>query len=86
MARQAGGRDTELDIVSFDPNEMLMALLVGCVGTVCFLYGKRQSRLPHMVVGAALIAHPFFVTNIAISAAITLALLGALWWTVRLGA
>lgn len=72
--------------MNFDPNAMLLALLVGSIGFVCFVYGKRQGRFPHMLAGAALIVYPYFVSNVIASAAIGAALLALLWLAVRLGA
>jgi hypothetical protein len=72
--------------VNFDPNALLMSLLVGSVGFVLFVYGKRQARLPHMAVGAALCIYPYFVSNLVASIAIAVALVTLLWVAVRLGA
>jgi hypothetical protein len=72
--------------MDFDPNSLLMGLLVGSVGFVCFVYGRRQGRLPHMLVGVALIVYPYFVSSVVGSAAIAAGLLALLWLAVRLGA
>ena len=62
-----------------------MSLLVGSIGMVCFMYGKRQERLPHVAVGVILMVYPYFVSNLILSSAITVALLAGLWLAVRLG-
>jgi hypothetical protein len=72
--------------VSFDPNSLLLSLLVGSIGFVLFVYGKKQARLPHMLVGSALFVYPYFVSNLALSAAIAVALVAVLWLAVRMGA
>lgn len=72
--------------MSFDPNSLLLSLLVGSVGFVLFVYGKKQARLPHMLAGAAMFVYPYFVSNLAVSAAIAVALVAALWLAVRMGA
>ncbi len=71
--------------LDFDANTILMSLLVGSIGMVCFMYGKRQERLPHVVVGVILMVYPYFVSNLILSGGITVALLTGLWFAVRLG-
>jgi hypothetical protein len=71
--------------VDLDANALLASMAIGCVGLVAFLYGKKQSRLPQMVVGVALMVYPYFVSNLIIMAAIAAALLVALFVAVRLG-
>ena len=39
------------DAMTVDGNALLLSLLVGCVGLACFVYGKRQGRLPQMLAG-----------------------------------
>jgi hypothetical protein len=72
--------------MDLDGNSILVSLLIGLVGAGCFMYGRRQARVPAMVVGAALIVYPYFVSNIAVMVAIAVGLLVALWGAVRLGA
>jgi hypothetical protein len=72
--------------VSLDPNELLLSLLVGSIGFVCFVYGRRQGRFPHMLAGAVLVVYPYFVPNLIASAIIAVVILGLLWLGVRLGA
>jgi hypothetical protein len=71
--------------MNLDPNVLLASLLVGSVGFVSFAYGKKQRRLPQMLVGLGLMAYPYFVTNIPLMFGIAVALLGGLWLMVRLG-
>jgi hypothetical protein len=71
--------------MNLDGNAILVSLLVGLVGAACFVYGKRQGRVPPMVIGAALTIYPYFVSNVAVMIAIAVALLVALWGAVRLG-
>jgi hypothetical protein len=71
--------------VELDGNSILASMLVGSIGFVAFVYGKRQGRLPQMVVGVILCIFPYFVTNILAMFAITAALLFALWGVVKLG-
>jgi hypothetical protein len=71
--------------MNFDANALLASLLIGSIGFVAFVYGKRQARVPHMFVGITLMAYPYFVSNLYLMAGIAVALLGGLWTAVRLG-
>ncbi len=62
---------------------LIASLIVSGIGTVAFIYGKRQSRVPHMAVGALLCIFPYFVENLYLTAGITVLLLGALWGSVK---
>jgi hypothetical protein len=72
--------------MDIDGNALLLSLLIGCVGVACFVYGRRQSRLPQMLAGATLVVYPYFVPNLILMAAIAAAVLGLLWLALRLGA
>jgi hypothetical protein len=71
--------------MDLDANSLLASLLIGLVGTACFIYGKKQGRFPQMLVGATLVVYPYFVSNVMLMVAIAVALLVALWGAVRLG-
>jgi hypothetical protein len=71
--------------MDLDGNSILASLLIGLIGAGCFMYGRRQGRVPPMAVGAALVVYPYFVTNVAAMIGIAVALLAALWGAVRLG-
>lgn len=83
MAEFAGPSDTLS--VDLDANAILASIMIGTVGLGVFIYGKRQSRLPHMIAGIGLMAYPYFVSNVLLMAGIAMALLAALWLVVRLG-
>jgi hypothetical protein len=69
-----------------DGNALLLSLLIGCVGFVCFVYGKRQGRVPQMLAGIILSVYPYFVSNLLAMAAIAVVVLVLLGIAVRLGA
>jgi len=69
--------------LDFDANSLIASLVVSSIGTVAFIYGKRQSRVPHMAIGAILCIFPYFVSDLYLMGGITVALLGALWAGVR---
>jgi hypothetical protein len=72
--------------VGVDPNAILLSLLEGSIGFVLFVYGKKQARLPHMLGGVALCVYPYFVSNLVVSGALAVAVLGLLWLAVAAGA
>ncbi|MBF0532871.1 MAG: hypothetical protein HQL23_07240 [Candidatus Omnitrophica bacterium] len=44
-------------------SNMIGALIFGAIGFVAFVYGKKNCRWPLMIIGAALMVYPYFVTN-----------------------
>jgi len=71
--------------MNLDGNALLASLLIGSIGFVSFAYGKRQRRLPQMLVGVALMAFPYFVASVPLMFGIAVALLGALWLLIKVG-
>lgn len=71
--------------MDIDGNALLASLFVSSIGMAVFVYGKRQSRLPHMVVGASLMIYPYFVSNVFLIFGIAVVLLGGLWAAARAG-
>ncbi len=69
--------------MDLDANSLLASLLVSSIGFVALIYGKRQSRVPHIAVGFLMMAYPYFVTNVALMLGIAVLLLGGLWGAVR---
>ncbi len=72
--------------MNLDGNALLLSLVIGSVGFVCFAYGKRQGRVPPMIAGAILLVYPYFVSDLLAMAAVAVAVLALLWTAVRLGA
>ena len=68
-----------------DPNALLASLFISSVGLVSFLYGKKQGRIPQLVIGLVLIVYTYFLTSIVWMFVIAAALLALLWIVVRLG-
>ncbi len=71
--------------MSLDGNVLIAALLISSVGFVSFAYGKKQRRLPQMLVGFALMGFPYFVSSVPWMFGIAVGLLGALGLMLRLG-
>jgi hypothetical protein len=72
--------------MSLDPASIIVSLLLSSVGFVGFVYGKRQSRLPHMLAGAVLMIFPYFVPNVWWMAGVGVAIISLWILAVRSGA
>jgi hypothetical protein len=72
--------------MNLDANALFASLFISSVGFVSFAYGKKQHRLPQMVVGLGLMGFPYFVGSIPWMFGIAAALLGALALLLKLGA
>jgi hypothetical protein len=66
-------------------NSLLASLLISSMGFVAFMYGKRQRRLPQMLVGVLLMGFPYFVSNVLLMFGLAVVLLACLWGMLRLG-
>lgn len=71
--------------MNLDGSSLIASLIIGSVGFVAFAYGKKQSRLPQMLVGLVLMVFPYFVTSVPWMVGIAAALLGGLWVMLRAG-
>jgi hypothetical protein len=71
--------------LNLDANSLLASLLVGSIGFVAFAYGKKQNRLPQMIVGLGLMGFPYFVTSVPLMLGIAAGLLGLLFVLVMVG-
>ncbi len=66
-------------------NGLLASLFISSIGLVVLLYGKRQGRLPQLVIGFVLVVYTYFLSSVGWMFGIAAALLGLLWLLVRLG-
>lgn len=71
--------------MDFDVNSLLASFVVSSVGFVLFVYGKRMSRAPHLLVGLVLLIYPYFVSAVLPMFGIAALLLGLLWFAVKRG-
>ena len=71
--------------MDIDANSLLTGMLVSSIGFVLFVYGKKQSRFPQLVVGLVLMVYPYFVPSALLMFGIAVCLLGLLWLGVRAG-
>ncbi len=72
--------------MSFEPTSLLISFLFGSLGFVGFVYGRRMSRLPHMVAGALLMSYPLVVGDPVILVAVGVIIVGLWAASVRMGA
>jgi hypothetical protein len=71
--------------MDLEGSSLIASLIVSSVGFVVFGYGKRQQRVPQVVVGLALMGFPYFVPSVPVMASIAAMLLGGLWLAIRFG-
>jgi hypothetical protein len=71
--------------MSFDPTVLFLGMVISSVGLGLFVYGKKQARLPQLVVGLALMVFPYFAGAPRVLVSTAALLLLALWWALRLG-
>jgi len=65
--------------MSVDPTWLFLSLIPSGVGFVLFVYGKKQTRWPHMVAGLLLMVYPYFAESTA-SLVLTGAGIGVMLW------
>ena len=63
---------------------IIVGFVVSTIGLSFFLYGKKQARLPQLVLGMLLMATPFFAPPVW-AAGIAGAAIAGLWLAVRAG-
>ena len=71
--------------MNFDANAFLLSMLIGSVGFVAFVYGKKQSRLPQMLAGLILMGFPYFVSNLWLMLGIAVGVLVVMYGLIRAG-
>lgn len=71
--------------MDIDANALLASFVPSSIGLVLLMYGKRQGRAPHMVVGLVLMIYPYFVSNILLMFGIAAVLVAGLSIAVRRG-
>lgn len=72
--------------MDFDhPWALFSGLIIGCIGMVIFMYGKKQVNLKALAIGGVLCVFPYFVTSLLAMWLITGACLGGLYLSSRDG-
>ncbi len=57
---------------------IVVGIFIGLIGIALISYGRKDVRVPHMVVGGVLLVYPYFVGNWIIIIGIAAFLLGGL--------
>ena len=68
-----------------NPASLMVSLTVSTIGFGFFIYGRKQARIPQVVVGLGLMIYPYFIGGVAPMLAVGAALLGILWLWLRMG-
>jgi hypothetical protein len=71
--------------MSLDPGWLFLSLVIGGIGFVLFVYGRKQERWPQLVAGLALMIYPYFVSSLGALIGVAAALCIGLWLAVRNG-
>jgi hypothetical protein len=71
--------------VLFEGDALIFSIFASFIGLALLIYGKRQARGPHLLVGFLLLVFPYFVGNALLIIAISAVLCALLWGAVRLG-
>lgn len=64
---------------------LFINLFVSSIGFAFFIYGKKQSRFPQLVGGIALMAYPYFITDVWIMLGVGVVILAGMWLAMRFG-
>jgi chromate transport protein ChrA len=67
------------------PGGLFLDLMLGVMGFALLRYGKKNSRMPQLAIGLALMIMPWAVSSILLELLIAAGLLGLLWFLVRQG-
>jgi hypothetical protein len=68
-----------------NPWGLLLSLVIGSLGMGFFIYGKKQARIPQIVLGILMMVYPYFISNLWLMSGIALGLVGLLWVGIRMG-
>jgi hypothetical protein len=71
--------------MDFDVSSLIASFVVSSVGFVLFMYGKRMSRAPHLVIGLVLLIYPYFIAAVLPMFGVALVLVALLWFAVKRG-
>jgi len=64
---------------------LFASLLVSSIGIGFLIYGRKQRRLPQMILGLALSGAPFLVPGVAWMLSVSALLLAGFWVALRAG-
>jgi hypothetical protein len=64
---------------------IFVAIFLSLIGIALVLYGRKQGRWPHIIVGLLLLVYPYLVPSVVIQIVIAVVLLAGLSLVSRLG-
>ena len=64
---------------------MFVCIMASVLGFALFVYGKKQKRLPQLVVGVVLMIFPYFISGALLQIGISAGLLALMVVAIRLG-
>ena len=70
---------------SFSTGSLFASLTISSIGLALLGYGKKQARLPQLVVGLAMLVYPYFVPAVVPMVIVAAVLLAAMLLALRLG-
>lgn len=90
FARPLGRCDAErrrryAPAVDLDASSLVAGFVVSGVGFVLFSYGRKMSRIPHVIMGLVLMVFPYFVPGVLLMFGIAALLCGLLYLATRAG-
>ena len=71
--------------MNLDATWLMLSLIPSGVGFVLFVYGKKQVRMPQLVVGLVMMVYPYFTTTVPALLGVGALLVAGLWYAIRLG-
>jgi hypothetical protein len=71
--------------MNLDPAWLILSVIAGAIGLGLFIYGKRESRWPHAVIGLLFMGYPYFTPSISSLVLVGVILAGLLWYLLRTG-
>jgi len=71
--------------MNLDPAWLFLSLVAGAIGLGLFIYGKREARMTHLVVGLVFMVYPYFTQSVASLVTVGVLLGGILWYLQRTG-
>lgn len=69
--------------MDMSPTSLFTSLIVSGIGYVLYSYGRKASRIPHLVTGVVLFVTTWIAPSPLASGLITVGLLGVLWIVVK---
>jgi hypothetical protein len=66
-------------------NVFLLGGFISLIGMALLIYGRKATRVPHIVVGLTLMVYPYFIGSLVLTTVIAVVLVSGLAVVSRLG-